>query len=287
MSLNHCGPVIPISRSHATQGLVNYSEIDVNYIPEQKRPLSVILAWLAAKEKYLEKYRQIWLQRGFDVLTVKLTPNKLLVPTLGSKKLITDLLKLLYASSKHYEDIVLHCFSVGAYEFGEMLTQLKDNNYLKQIVSFDKITQSEMNPKTIIERRIKGIILDSPVNVDGIGIGVSRAMSANPVIVQTLKTMINAHLKLSYNFATKYIIEAVENAHNNYLKVPSLIITSEKDKIGTPEMSLKLKHCWEQLGIPVDFKCFKNSGHVQHYAVYPDEYTNNIDNYLSKINLAM
>ncbi|RWS18537.1 uncharacterized protein B4U80_14599, partial [Leptotrombidium deliense] len=78
-----------------------------------------------------------------------------------------------------------------------------------------------------------------------------------------------------------------DNAHGNYLKVPSLMITGEKDKIGTPEMSLKLKHCWEQLGIPVDFKCFKNSGHVQHYAVYPDEYTNNIDNYLSKINLAM
>ncbi|RWS03130.1 Transmembrane protein 53-like protein [Dinothrombium tinctorium] len=282
MSLKHCGPVVPLIRSHGTQGLAEHESSSSNYVCEGQRPLTVILAWLAAKEKHLEKYRSIWLQRGFDVLTVKMSPYQFLVPSIGAKNLITDLLKFLYTSRKHYKDIILHCFSVGGYEYGEMLTQLQDKNYLKQISM--NSSESENQVKSQIDKLIKGIIMDSPVNIHGAPNGIARAITDNSFLVKFVENAINYHLKVAYPIATKHYMEASDNAHSNYIKAPSLFFASEADPIGMPWMSLKLKECWEKLGIPVDFKCFKNSGHVQHFPMYPEEYTKNIDNFLSKVN---
>lgn len=52
------------------------------------RPLVVLLSWLMAREKNLEKYRQIYFKHGFDVLTVKTRPVEMIFPTVGSQRVI-------------------------------------------------------------------------------------------------------------------------------------------------------------------------------------------------------
>lgn len=284
------GSAIPILRSRETgdsdlEGKSSSKRglVETEFVPETKRPLAVLLTWLAAKESHIEKYRSLWLQKGFDVLTVKMTPYQLLLPKYGSIPLVRDLVKFLVAISDHYPDLLLHCFSVGAYEFGEMMYTLNDKEFMESIrVGGGRCGQED--PKSRLEKSIKGVIFDSAVNLKGIAAGVSRSITDNEVARRSLEASIQAHLTLSHSFATKYYERASEYAHSNYLKhAPGLVLVSEKDSIGAKFMSEQLIQAWRLNGIHVDLKVFPDSGHVQHLPKYPEEYQSSIDTFLKKV----
>lgn len=259
--------------------------LTTQFVPETQRPLAVLLTWLAAKESHIEKYRSLWLQKGFDVLTVKMTPYQLLLPKYGSIPLIRDMVKFLVAISDHYPDLLLHCFSVGAYEFGEMMYTLNDKEFMDSInVTGNYSRYSDDDPKSRLEKAIKGIIFDSPVNLNGIAAGVSRSITDNDMARKSLEASIQAHLTMSHSFATKYYERASECAHGNYLKhAPGLVLVSEKDTIGAKFMSEQLIKQWKSNGINVTMKVFPDSGHVQHLPKYPEMYQESINAFLKKV----
>jgi PREDICTED: lethal (2) k09913-like len=282
ITLRRGGETIPISQIHATH---SPPSTEVNVVDYQ-RPLAVIFAWLAAQEKHIEKYRVLWLTRGFDVLTVKMSPSQFLAPTVGAKRLINDVLKFLLSYSKYYPEVVLHAFSVGAFEFGEMLLQLKEEpefqkNDTKLLPSSDK------KPNQVISESIKGIIFDSPVAAEGIACGVAKSISPNPFVNKIFENLINLHLKLSYSFATKHYFAASEYAHNSFLRAPALLFTSSADLIGHFQMSKRLQSVWSNLGIDVKHVNFDSSSHVQHYVKYPQEYCKQLDEFLNKLKLTL
>lgn len=51
----------------------------------QEKPLVVCLSWLLAKRKSTIKYMNIYLDQGFDVLNVTITPWQLLWPKKGTQ----------------------------------------------------------------------------------------------------------------------------------------------------------------------------------------------------------
>jgi hypothetical protein len=208
-------------------------------------------------------------------------PHQLLLPKYGSIPLIQDVVRFLYSVSSIYPDFILHCFSVGAYQFGEMMSQLNDPEFMKTI---RKESKDGRDPKVAIEKAIKGIIMDSAVNLDGVASGVSRAMTANPILCKSLEVAIKGHMKVSHPVATKYYERASDFAHGNYLtEAPGLLISSHKDRIGAPWMSHKLMQHWRHQGIPVTMKTFVDSGHVQHLSKYPQEYMSEVDTFLKKV----
>lgn len=213
-------------------------------------------------------------------MTVKLSPQQLLLPKLGSIPLIEDVVKFMYAVSPNYPDMILHCFSVGAYQFGEIMAHLNDPHFMGHIA---KATESSTDPKVTIEKSIKGIIFDSAVNFDGIPEGVSKAMSLNPLIYKPLEYYIKTHLKVAYPIATKYYLRASKYAHGNYLKAPGLFFSSSKDTIGAPWMSSKIGNEWRSRGIDVKEKVFPDSPHVQHMLKYETEYKKEVDDFLKKV----
>lgn len=81
------------------------------------------MSWLMAKERHLKKYASIYLEMGFDVMVVHLTPWQLLWPTKGAQIVAADVVKFL-DSNYTYTPIVVHGFSVGAYLFGEVLLKI-------------------------------------------------------------------------------------------------------------------------------------------------------------------
>ncbi len=85
MILRHCSPIPSIT----------YMDPIIHSVPMTavRRPLTVILAWMLAKDKHLEKYRQLWFRRGFDVLTVRTTPIDLLLPPIGGRVVASNLVK--------------------------------------------------------------------------------------------------------------------------------------------------------------------------------------------------
>jgi hypothetical protein len=118
-----------------------------------KRPLAVVIAWLGARPKHIEKYSQIWIDRGFDVISESIDPADLLLPKQRAIPRVNRLVQTLYdltTSGKH-DEIVMHCFSVGGYIFGEMLHQLIDDDLRKEIQGDNPI-----DPRAALQNTIKG-----------------------------------------------------------------------------------------------------------------------------------
>ncbi|GBM22569.1 hypothetical protein AVEN_183994-1 [Araneus ventricosus] len=231
----------------------------------KKKPLALILAWMLAKETHLEKFRKLYISRGFDVLTVNTAPKDLLFPVSGSQVIAKNVLDY-FTSHETYEDIVVHAFSVGCYLMGEMFVQMrKDSEKYKDISS-----------------RIRSVILDSFVDFEGIQIGFSRAVTKYPITIKILEWYVSIHLALMFNVATKHYLTSSKNFHKTPLKCPALVFVSEADKVGSLVGNQMLIDNWQAMGVDVKMKCWKDSKHVSHWHKYQDEYVAEVDKFLSK-----
>ncbi|KAG7207133.1 hypothetical protein KM043_001007 [Ampulex compressa] len=74
------------------------------------RPLLVILSWLLSKRRHVMKFVNLYMEQGFDVAMVTITPWQLMWPTKGSRLVAADLLTFL-AQNTSYRQILLHGFS--------------------------------------------------------------------------------------------------------------------------------------------------------------------------------
>ena len=248
------------------------------------RPLVVLLTWLAAQDKHVDKYSNLYLQKGFDVLTVKTNPFDLLFPTMGSRKIAKNCVAALQTELAQYPSVIFHAFSVGAYQFGEILLEMQEQ-YRKNEEKTEPKNINQNNTKGIIDQKIRGIVFDSVVPIEELPNGVSRSITANPFLYKLIKSMINLHLKIFEKVATKYYKASSQAVWNNYMRVPALVLVSQNDRIGTASANQRLTNVWRDLGIDVTYKCWEKSGHVQHLPKHPIEYENLIDKFLNKINV--
>ncbi len=200
MILRHCSPIPSIT----------YMDPMIHSVPmtRVRRPLTVILAWMLAKDKHLEKYRQLWFRRGFDVLTVRTTPIDLLLPPIGGRVVASNLVKYLTDINPYYDEVVVHAFSVGGYQFCELLTKLKSSPEYK-----------------IICDSIKGVVLDSIVYAPDAAPGLSRAIAKNPILQPILEVSLLSFLKLFHNITMKNYINAHNELFINHLRCPGIVLT--------------------------------------------------------------
>ena len=55
---------------------------------ESSRPLVLLLSWLVAKDRHISNFSNIYLDRGCDVLVVKVKPMQILLPQSGTQVLV-------------------------------------------------------------------------------------------------------------------------------------------------------------------------------------------------------
>lgn len=256
------------------------TEIKSSLAPEPttkgSTPLVVLLSWLMAREKYLEKYREIYLKRGFDVLTVKTRPDQFLFPTVGTQVVAQSLFDFLKNQVGLYPNVVVHGFSVGAYQFSEFMVKLQDGLHSKG--SLDGSCE-------IVRKSIKGVIFDSAVDVEGAPYGVAKSVAGNSKIADLIESSIRGYMKLCYPFATKHYEKASGVFCNTPLRCPALLLVSQDDKLGNPLANERVRDRWQSLGIDVTWKCWDKSRHVAHLQNYPQEYRSIVNQFLSRINL--
>lgn len=266
-------PFPPCSRALHTEvldkNLVFQSQVDDSSEDDRvkaKRPLAILLSWMAAKGKHIDKYCNIYLQRGFDVLTVHISAQQLLFPVTGSQVVAASILKYI-ETHKEFDKILIHAFSVGAYLMGEVFVKLQEN----------KTEYKDLN------QRIVGVIVDSAVDVEGLSTSIPRAFTKNPLTLKVMEWYLNAHMDMMYNLATKHYWKASKSFHNTPLQCPALLFVSKADKMGTPEVNKVLADKWSAKGVDVKLKCFEKSQHVRHMHCYKDEYVGEIDSFISKL----
>ncbi|CAG2177721.1 unnamed protein product [Oppiella nova] len=260
MILRHCSP----SSSYA---LLDTGFAESMPIATTRRPLTVIFTWMLAKDKHVEKYRQLWYKKGFDVLTVKTSPFDLLMPPLGGQVVAKNLVQSLSQLYAQYNEIVVHAFSVGGYQFGLTLNELTKNEDNKHILN-----------------AIKGIVLDSMVFADDCAPGLSRAITLNPVVQPIIESSIKLFLK-----TCKPIVKYYDICERMYfhpaLKYSGLFLYSRDDVVSSVANNEKVIDLWTRLGHNVRHKCWDTSTHVLHYRDHQQDYEQELHRFVQSLKL--
>ncbi|XP_046809326.1 uncharacterized protein LOC111688166 [Lucilia cuprina] len=219
-------------------------------------PLVLMMAWLMAKQKHLKKYAEIYTELGFDVMVVHITPWQLLWPVKGTQVVAAETLKFL-ESNKSYEPIVLHGFSVGAYQFGELMLQMS----------------RDMDRYSHILNRIICQVWDSAADITEIPVGVPKSIFPKNLRMQTaLRNYTLYHLKTFHNQATVHYMRSSQMFHSTLCKKPALFFVSDNDLIGPPSSNQAVRENWERADIKVTWKCWKHSLHAGHLMKHREEY---------------
>ncbi|XP_033210572.1 uncharacterized protein LOC117168833 [Belonocnema kinseyi] len=237
-------------------------------VPEE-RPLLVLLCWLLAKRKHILKYANFYLEQGFDVATVSVSPWQLMWPANGTRKVAAELLDFM-EQNKNYQQIMLHGFSIGGYMWGELLDYVhKDRKRYDHVI--DKIV---------------GQVWDSAADITEITIGVPPAVFPNNIVLQNMfKKYMEYHMKAFHKQATQYYIRSSQLFHTNIVHSPALFIMSKTDTIGAVESNKRVRDSWESLGVKTYTKIFEDSPHVGHFPKYPKEYIAELYAFMNELQL--
>ena len=224
------------------------SDSDSDSQNDHKR-LAIIFAYMLPKDKHLDKYRSIYFNKGFDVVTVKTSPFEFFFPTIGAHKIADNLIDQLMhqPSLSKYSDIVVHGFSVGGYQFSEVLKKLRPRATTE---AGEKIGEKMER----VTKSIKGTIFDSPCDVDSVPFGFSRTVAGESFLARVIEMLIIVTRSIFYPVSTKYHRSGFEEFKNNPIPVPSLFFASKKDKLANIHVIEDVVRSWEEKGIDVDLK---------------------------------
>ncbi|CAB3225342.1 unnamed protein product [Arctia plantaginis] len=233
-----------------------------------EKPLCIMMNYMMAKPKHVQKYADLYLTQGIDVIAVSCTPWQLMWPVKGSQVIADQLLRLLEVNScGSTHPMMVHGFSVGAYLWSELLVQTTKNKERYQPVL----------------DRVAAQVFDSGADIHEIPVGFPTAVfPKNKFLQETFRAYIKAHMKVFYNVATKHYMMATGVFHKNPCKAPSLFLVSKTDSIGAEKRSREKAASWETLGIKCTIKCWDKSPHVQHYMRHPEEYRSTLYSHLTK-----
>ncbi|KAI8037649.1 transmembrane protein 53 isoform X1 [Drosophila gunungcola] len=262
-----------ISSQDITKNMTLYThnktqvEVDPKTLAFKKptgNPLVLMMAWLMAKQKHLKKYAQIYTDMGFDVVVVHITPWQLLWPVKGAQVVAAETLRFL-ESNKSYEPIVMHGFSVGAYQLGEIMLQMS----------------RDMDRYGSILERFVCQVWDSAADITEIPVGVPKSIfPRNERMQSALRNYTLYHLKTFHNQATIHYMRSSQMFHSTLLKAPALFFVSDNDPIGPPSSNQAVRENWERADIKVTFKRWERSQHAAHYVKHRDEYLQTLFNHL-------
>lgn len=237
-----------------TNASVNASNLKLS--SPQDRPLVVMPTWLMAKKKHISKYAKFYLDYGFDVLSISITPWQLLWPTKGTQVVAGDILRFL-ESNVSYNPLTLHGFSVGGYLWGEVLVRIV----------------AERNRYQPIIDRVVAQVWDSAADITEITIGLPIAVfPTNKVMQSTLRSYMAYHMKTFDKVATAHYVRSSQMFHTNLVRSPAIMFVSKKDPIGAISSNQRVRENWESNGVKVNWLCFEDSRHVGHMQKYPAEY---------------
>ncbi|XP_053616586.1 uncharacterized protein LOC128678800 [Plodia interpunctella] len=232
------------------------------------RPLCIIMNWMLQRPSHVMKYATLYLEQGFDVISVSCTPWQLMWPQKGSQVVGANLMKFMQANS--HSPLVVHGFSVGAYVWSEGLV----------FAMKDKHTYQPMLDRVVAQT------WDSAADITEIPVGFPAAVFPNNKFLQnTFRAYIRYHMKTFYKTATRHYELGSQTFHQPPCGAPALFLLSRTDPVGTERSNQDVCDCWVRMGIKCTWQCWDKSPHVQHYIHHPKEYLASLYAHLDKYGL--
>ena len=219
--------------------------------------LVLLFGWLYSKEQHLEKYRKIYFEKGFDVLTIKTTVKDILIPVLGSQVVAQRMLDFLKAHQS-YDNIIVHLFSVGSYQLGEVLVKM---NNIENKDLFDNF-----------QSKLKGIVFDSPIDVDEAPTGLAAVTTNYSILRFLITNTMKLYMTLFRDMVTNNYKNSADMVHTHSNRCPVLFFISRNDPVISVDKTFMFIEQLKAKDVDVTFRCWHNSIHVSHLFKYPEEY---------------
>lgn len=232
------------------------------------RKLVVVMSWLEAKEKHIDKYRQFYLERGFDVLNVKTSPWDILLPNSCAKRISHDCVEFLL--DKQYKDVLYHGFSVGGFMFGQVM------------LTIQRLPARSRDP---LLKSIRGLVMDSLVTFEDAPKGIANSITHNRLAAKSLELLIKLYLLLGHELVTKYFKQVSRLVWSGPLDCPSLFFISKDDRIVDYRSLERLADTWAAIGIETHKMVVDDSAHVQIFRNHYEAYTSRVDGFLERIKM--
>ncbi|KAL4703353.1 hypothetical protein ACJJTC_013119 [Scirpophaga incertulas] len=138
------------------------------------------------------KYASLYLEQGFDVVSVSCTPWQLMWPTKGSQLVAEDLIKFMTHNGKEHP------------------------------------LNKELYQPTL--DRVVAQVWDSAADISELSIGVPAAVfPKNKIMQKTLRAYMEYHLKTFHEAATVHYIRSSQLFHTNLCRAPALFLLSRSD----------------------------------------------------------
>ncbi|KAK3586297.1 hypothetical protein CHS0354_002798 [Potamilus streckersoni] len=262
------GPGFKVKHVNSNLQLLQKDRSDTT-VATKERPLLLLFGWMLAKKRHLNKYGNMYLSKGFDVMTIQVKPYQILIPT-KIQKVVQNVLDHLEQDPKTpRRPIMVHGLSVGGYVYGEMLVKLKN----------------APDRYDAIRKGLRGQIFDSVIDFDGIPKGFSAALTKNRMIRASVRKCLEGYFRVFEKSISCHYKRSSDSFKDNELQLPSLMMYSLSDPVCNPEVIEATGKQWRMRNIHSVTKHFEDSKHVGIFHKHPECYVETILKFLEDIGL--
>ena len=233
-------------------------------------PLVLFYTWLGASSKAVERYCQLYKDRGCDVLRVEGDVSHFLLPSRGkalAKEVMSHLEKDL--SSNQDRELLVHACSIGAFNYTILTMELQNSPDLFEMVSSN----------------VKGQVFDSIVvgSFARMAYGVASMITNNAVANTIIKSTVLAYFALTKPFTLEFYNKCIEAFQDNPIDSPVLFFYSSDDPLADPEaMAKMLSRIKSQKMKIVLEKHWEKSTHAGHLRRHREEYVDTLYGFLEQ-----
>ncbi|XP_074554552.1 transmembrane protein 53-like [Halichoeres trimaculatus] len=254
-------PLLSDSPSHTPVSSHSQSHSD-----STSRPLLLFFSWLGAQQGAVAKYRDIYLQRGMDVLLVQSSVMHFLWPRWGLEY-GSEVLKVLEEPQFLDRPVLVHSASIGGYTFTQILTHISQ----------------EPEKHAGLAQRVIGHIYDSLVvgTLEHMAIGLGKTLV--PRFESLVKNAAMFYFWLFKTHTADFYNSSIHVFHNSPITTPALFFFSENDALCSPAAMENCMDLWRKRGMTVESRKWKVSTHAAHMRCHPEDYLSTLQKYLNSL----
>ncbi|XP_056877889.1 uncharacterized protein LOC130518948 [Takifugu flavidus] len=255
-------PLTPLL-SHVDTTTPSQHRLDV---APTSRPLLLFFSWLGAQPGPVSKYRDLYLNRGMDVLVIQSGVMHFLWPRWGLSYGL-EVLKLLEEPQFSGRAVLVHATSIGGYTFTQILTHIARGR----------------KEHAGLAQRVIGHVYDSLVfgTLEHMAIGLGKTLV--PRFEGFVKNAALLYFWLFKRQTADVYDSSIRVFHNSPITSPALFFFSENDALCDQAVVEKCIDHWRRRGVSVASRKWKESIHAAHMRCHPEDYHSTLENFLNSL----
>ncbi|CAH1256119.1 Hypp1592 [Branchiostoma lanceolatum] len=232
--------------------------------PRESRPLVLLFGWLGAKPRGLDRYRDVYTARGYDVLTVRGRLAHFAWPPRAVT--FTEGLLTFLQQETSERRLIVHAFSVGAYLYSIFLLHM----------------QTHPDRYGGVRTRIIGQVHDSVV-YGGLDMMAAGVAEVSPLPGALVRSAAMAYFWLTRPYTVDTYNRAIDTFIRGQVAAPTLLFYCENDPMSRAEAMRELVQYWRQAGVALQVRSWRESRHAGHIVVHRDEYLQTLGGFLDSL----